>query len=203
MPRNLAFSVFKWKLFHKACSILALMVLVLACSKPALTEGPVRAVKLMTVALQGMTSEAEYAGGVRARIESGLGFKVAGKLVKRQAEIGQRLKAGQVLTQLHPQDYRLAAEATRAQLLVATTNRDLALAQYKRFKELVDQNFVSAVKLDRREARWKAARAQVEQVQAQLTARGNQSPGPTSHCAGGIDDQRWRHHRGWQNTQAR
>ena len=203
MRRNLAFSVLKSKLFHKACSILALSVLVLACSKPAPTEGPVRAVKLMTVALQGMTSEAEYAGEVRARIESRLGFRVAGKLVKRQAEIGQRVKPGQVLAQLHPQDYRLAAEATRARLVEATTKRALAGAEYERFEDLRDQNFVSAVKLDRREARWKAASAQVEQVQAQLTARGNQSPGPTSHCAGGIDGQRWRHHRAWQNTQAR
>ena len=104
MPRNLAFSVFKWKLFHKACSILALMVLVLACSKPALTEGPVRAVKLMTVALQGVTSGAEYAGEVRAQVESRLGYRVAGKLVKRQAEIGQRVKPGQVLAHLDPQD---------------------------------------------------------------------------------------------------
>ena len=89
----------------------------------------------MTVALQGMTSEAEYAGEVRARIESRLGFRVAGKLVKRQAEIGQRVKPGQVLAQLDPQDYRLAVEATRSRLLVATTNRDLARAKYKRFRD--------------------------------------------------------------------
>ena len=68
-------------------------------------------------------------GEVRARVESRLGFRVAGKLVKRQAEIGQRVKPVQVLAQLHPQDYRIAAEAARAQLVVATTNRALARAE--------------------------------------------------------------------------
>ncbi len=162
-------------LIHKVYCIFALSVLLVACSKPAPTEEPVRAVKVLTVAPQGMTAGADYAGEVRARVESRMGFRVAGKLVKRQAEIGQRVRPGQVLAQLDPQDYRLAAEATRAQLLVATTNRDLAGAEYKRYKDLKDQNFVSGVELDRREASWKAASAQVEQVQAQLAAQGNQS----------------------------
>ena len=134
-----------------------------------------RAVKLMTVAVDSMTSGTEFAGEVRAQVESRLGFRVAGKLVKRQAEVGQRVKAGQMIAQLDPQDYKLAAEAMKAQLMVAVTNRDLALAEFKRFKELKDQNFVSSVELDRREAALTAAAAQVEQAQAQLSAQGNQS----------------------------
>lgn len=155
--------------------VLAFTLLFAACSKQAPSEEPVRAVKLMTVSVQGMQSGAEFAGEVRARVESRLGFRVAGKLIKRQAEIGQRVKPGQVLAQLDPQDYRLAADGMKAQLLVATTNRDLAAAEFKRYKDLKDQNFVSGVELDRREASWKAASAQVEQVQAQLAAQGNQS----------------------------
>ncbi len=155
---------------------LAVMCLVLAgCSKPAPTQEPVRAVKLMTVTVQSMNSGAEFAGEVRARVESRLGFRVAGKLTRRQAEIGQRVRPGQVLAQLDPQDYKLAADAMKAQLLVATTNRDLAAAEFKRYKDLKEQNFVSGVELDRRDATLKAASAQVEQVQAQLSSQGNQS----------------------------
>ena len=155
--------------------MVALTLLVSACSKPTPTEEPVRAVKLMTVSVQGMSSGAEFAGEVRARVESRLGFRVAGKLIKRQAEIGQRVKPGQVLAQLDPQDYRLASDGIKAQLLVATTNRDLAAADYKRYQDLKDQNFVSGAELDRRDATLKAANAQVEQAQAQLATQGNQS----------------------------
>ena len=56
---------------------------------------------------------------MRARIESRLGFRVAGKIIRRQAEVGQHVQPGQVLAQLDPQDFQLAAEAARAQLAAA------------------------------------------------------------------------------------
>jgi RND family efflux transporter MFP subunit len=112
---------------------------------------------------------------VRARVESRLGFRVAGKIVRRQAEPGQRVTVGQVLAQLDPQDYKLAADAARAQMVAAATNRDLAAADFKRFKELRDQNFISGAELERREATLKAAQAQLEQAQAQLAGQGNQA----------------------------
>ena len=78
-----------------------------ACSRPAPPEEPVRSVKLMTVGVGAMESTLEYSGEVRARVESRLGFRVAGKIVQRQAELGQRVKAGQVLAQLDPRDYQI------------------------------------------------------------------------------------------------
>jgi len=146
-----------------------------ACSRPVPTEEPVRAVKVMTVGLGSIQSGSEFSGEVRARVESRLGFRVAGKLVRRAAEPGQSVKAGQVLAQLDAQDYRLAADAARAQVAAAITNRDLAAADFKRFKELRDQNFISGAELERREASLKAAQAQLDQAQAQLSGQGNQA----------------------------
>lgn len=146
-----------------------------ACSRPLPSPEPLRSVKLLTVGLEDMTASAEFAGEVRARVESRLGFRVAGKLVRRQAEPGQRVRAGDVLAQLDPQDYQLAADAGRAQLAAAATNRDLAAADFKRFKELREQNFISGAELERREANLRAAQAQFEQAQAQLAGQGNQT----------------------------
>ena len=148
-------------------------LLLTACSKPAPTVEPVRAVRVMTVAQSGMTEGLTYAGEVRARMESRLGFRVPGKLVKRHVELGQRVTAGQVLAQLDVQDYQLAQEGARAQLTAATTQRDLAAADLKRFKELRDQGFISGAELDRREAARKAAQAQLDQAQAQLGSQTN------------------------------
>jgi membrane fusion protein, multidrug efflux system len=55
------------------------------------------------------------------------------------------------------------------------TSRDLAAADFKRFKELRDQNFISGAELERRESTLKAAQAQVDQAQAQATGQGNQA----------------------------
>lgn len=146
-----------------------------ACSKPTPAEEPVRAVKVLTVGLDAMQAGLEYAGEVRPRVESRLGFRVSGKLLRRNVDLGQRVKAGELLAQLDPQDFKLAADGARAQLAAVATNRDLALADYKRYKELRDQNFISAAELERRDAALKAAQAQVDQAQAQLAGLGNQT----------------------------
>lgn len=146
-----------------------------ACSKPAPPEEPVRAVKVLTVGEQSLQSGLEFAGEVRARVESRLGFRVAGKLTQRLVEVGQHVKAGQMLAQLDPQDYRLATDAAQAQVNAAQVNRDLASADFKRYKELKEQNFISGAELERRDATLKAAQAQLEQAQAQLTGQGNQA----------------------------
>ena len=145
------------------------------CSRVEPTPEPVRAVKVMTIGASTMQSQYEFSGEVRARVESRLGFRVGGKIIQRQAEMGQHVKAGAVLAQLDPQDYRLAAEAARAQVAAATTNRDLAAADFKRFQALREQNFISGAELERRESALKAAQAQLEQAQAQLASQGNQA----------------------------
>jgi len=158
-----------------AVPVLLSAVLLAACSKPAPPEEPVRAVKLMTVGVGNIQSSLEFAADVRPRVESRLGFRVGGKLVRRAVELGQTVKAGQVIAQLDPQDYKLAADAARAQVAAAQTNRDLAAADYKRYKELRDQNFISGAELERRDTALKAAQAQLEQAQAQLNSQGNQA----------------------------
>ena len=51
-----------------------------ACTKPAPPEEPIRAVKLLTVQSDALSAAQEFSGEVRARIESRLGFRVAGKI---------------------------------------------------------------------------------------------------------------------------
>jgi RND family efflux transporter MFP subunit len=117
----------------------------------------------------------EFAAEVRPRVESRLGFRVGGKVVARPAELGQHVNVGQMLAQLDPQDLKLAADAARAQLAAAQTNRDLAAADFKRFAALKEQNFISGAELERRDATWKAAQAQLAAAQAQSAAQINQS----------------------------
>ena len=129
----------------------------------------------MTVG-DGQTQErATFSGEIRARVESALSFRVGGKLQSRPAEIGMRVKAGQLLAQLDPQDYQVTAQAAAAQLVAAQSNRESVEADYRRYKGLFVQGFISAAELERREAAMKAAQAQWQQAQAQHTVQGNQS----------------------------
>ncbi len=163
------------KLFSNLLLFLAALCYLTACSKTVPPPEPVQAVKVLTVGVHSMQTGSEFSGEVRARTESRVGFRVAGKLIRRPVDVGQRVKTGQLLAQLDPQDYQLAIDAARAQLSAAITNRDLVAADFRRFKELRDQNFISDAELERREATLKAAQAQLEQAQAQLTGQGNQA----------------------------
>ncbi len=156
-------------------TLFAALGLLSACSKPVPAEEPVRAVKVVTVGEAAQHASAEYAGEVRARVESRLGFRVGGKLIRRTVELGQRVKAGEVLAQLDPQDYKLLVDAARAQWAAAGTNRDLAAADLRRYKDLREQNFISSAELERREATLQGAQAQLDQAQAQLKGQGNQA----------------------------
>jgi RND family efflux transporter MFP subunit len=153
----------------------AAALLATACSRPPPPPEPVRAVRTMTVATDTAGGSHEYAGEVRARVESRLGFRVPGKLVSRPAEQGMRVKAGQLLAQIDASDLRLGQEAAAAGTRSAQVNHDQSAADFKRFQELHQQGFISAAELERRESALKAARAQLDQARAQADVQRNQA----------------------------
>ena len=146
-----------------------------ACSRPPAPEEPIRSVKLHTVGTGPVVARSEYAGEVRARVESRLGFRVGGKLLQRPAEVGQRVKPGQLLAQLDANDLALASQAAQAQVSAAQTQRNLAAADLKRFTDLKAQGFVSGAEIERRQATLQAAEASLRQAQAQGAVQGNQA----------------------------
>jgi RND family efflux transporter MFP subunit len=154
---------------------LLLVAGLVACSRPAPAPEPVRAVRTLTVSSESAGGVHEYAAELRARTETRLGFRVGGKMVARPAEVGQRVRAGQVLAQLDASDLKLGQEAAQAAARAAQTQFDLASAEFKRFQELRAQGFISSQELERREATLKAQRAQLDQALAQARVQGNQA----------------------------
>ena len=160
--------------FYPCLVVFGAVLALSACSPKQATPEPVRAVKLMTVGASDLNVQGEYAAEVRARIETRLGFRVGGKILVRQAETGQSVKAGQVLAEVDVQDYALAAQVAQAQVVGARSQRDLAAADFKRYEALLAQNFISAAELERRSAVLKAAQATLDQALAQSQAQANQ-----------------------------
>jgi membrane fusion protein, multidrug efflux system len=153
----------------------AVALMVSGCGKPAQAPEPLRSVKLVTVSASPYGTSLEYAAEVRPQVESRIGFRVGGKVLRRYVEVGQQVRAGQLLAELDPQDLRLAVDAARAQVAAASTQRDLAAADLRRYAQLREQNFISGAELERRESTVRAAQAQLEQAQAQHAAQGNQA----------------------------
>jgi len=154
---------------------LVLFALLSACSKEPPAPTPVRAVRTLLVTETGGVMEREFAADIRARTESRLGFRVPGKVSRRLVELGQPVRAGQVLAQLDPQDLRLEQDAARAGLAAAEANAAQAAADLKRFTELKAQGFISQAELDRHATTQRTAEAALRQARAQAGVQSNQA----------------------------
>jgi membrane fusion protein, multidrug efflux system len=135
---------FRWPLS------LLLVAALCACSRTEPQPDPVRAVRTLTIAPQATGGVQEYAGEIRARTESRLGFRVGGQLVRRHVDAGDPVKRGQVLAELDPRDLKLGQDAARAAVASAQAAFDQVAADLRRYQDLRDQNFISAAELERR-----------------------------------------------------
>lgn len=146
-----------------------------ACTPAPPPPEPERAVRTVVVVASEAGGQHDYAAEVRARTESRLGFRVPGKVASRSVNLGDSVKAGQVLARLDPSDLRLGLEAAQAALGAAQASYQFSAAELKRFRELKDQGFISGWELERRETAVAAAKAQFEQAKVQASAQDNQA----------------------------
>ena len=91
---------------------LAMVLLLAGCeasTAPAIKSE--RPVQVQRVAFENENAAREFVGVVRARHETDLGFRVAGKIVARIVNVGDRVRAGDVVARLDPQDLQLQVES--------------------------------------------------------------------------------------------
>jgi RND family efflux transporter MFP subunit len=156
--------------------LLALTLAALAgCGKPESAPESVRPVQLAQVTLGAMAEMAGFAGEVKPRHETDLAFRIGGKIVARNADMGARVKKGQVLARLDPADVALQSEAAKAAAAAAEAEYTYAKAEFERYQSLFAQKFVSGSALDQKQNAFNANRAKFDQAKAQLAVAQNQS----------------------------
>jgi RND family efflux transporter MFP subunit len=165
----------RWTRFLTFAVVFPAVLTAVGCSKAPVAPEPVRAVRTLVLSETGGAVDREFSAEIRARVESRLSFRVPGKILRRQVELGQAVKPGQVLAQLDPQDLTLTQESARAGLAAAEANAAQAASDFKRFNELKGQGFISAAELERHSTTLKAAEASLRQARAQAGVQGNQS----------------------------
>lgn len=178
-PAGFCLTVFRNRLARLHPALVAsvcLTALLTGCGndadKPVETPRPVLVVHPGGGADAGVSA---YAGEIRAREEAVLSFRVGGNLIRRDVDIGDHVKRGQLLAELDPGDLRLQAQAAQAQLAAATAELNRASADRARFAKLADQQLVSRSAYDGANAAYQAAAAQAKSARAQLDVAGNQA----------------------------
>src|SRR5262247_946886 len=131
---------------------LALLPLLAACQDQAISAvaPPERPVQVQRVTLSTSTAAREFVGVVRARYETDLGFRVAGKIVTRIVNVGDRVRAGDIVARLDPQDLKLQTESAEAELAAAKSNLTQATADAERYTSLKARGYAAIADYDRK-----------------------------------------------------
>jgi RND family efflux transporter MFP subunit len=133
-----------------------------------------RPVQVQQVTFGSETMSRDFVGIVQARYESDLGFRVAGKIVARRVNVGDHVRAGDVIAELDPQDLLLQAQSAEAEFAAATSNLEQAAVDLKRYKQLKQRGFASNADFDRKQTANDEAEGRMERAKRSLDLARNQ-----------------------------
>jgi RND family efflux transporter MFP subunit len=133
-----------------------------------------RPVKVQRVAFQDSDTKREFVGVVRARYETDVGFRVAGKIVTRVVNVGDRVRVGDIVAKLDPADLKLQVESAEAELAAAASNLAQASADFERYSKLKANGWASIADFDRKKAASDEAQGRLDRARRALDLARNQ-----------------------------
>lgn len=116
-----------------------------------------------------------FDGVVEAVRQTVLAAQVAGAVTALNVKVGDAVKAGQLLARIDAQAAVQTAAASDAQVQAARASLDLASKEFERQKQLYQKDYISQAALQRAEAQYKSAQAQVAALVAQASATRTQT----------------------------
>ncbi|KLD70746.1 efflux RND transporter periplasmic adaptor subunit [Xanthomonas pisi] len=156
-------------------TVLCVLPLALSACGGKAQPDPRTATPLVRAATVGDASTAarSFSGTVAARVQSDLGFRVAGKVSERLVDAGQSVKRGQPLLRIDPVDLQLAARAQQDAVTAARARAQQTADDEARYRDLRGTGAISASAYDQIKAAADAAKAQLSAAQAQADVARN------------------------------
>ncbi len=143
--------------------------LLAGCEKPPPEEliRPVLAVK--TGDVEGLQRD-RFPGRAKAKEETNLSFRVHGPLVARPVDVGDVVKAGDLIAQIDPTDYEVALENMEGRLDKAKADLEFAKGEYARALRIVkrDPGAVSETYVEQRQMERDATSGEVRTLTASV-----------------------------------
>jgi RND family efflux transporter MFP subunit len=159
-----------------ALAALALLPLLAACQDQAASAiaKPERPVQVHRVEFQSDSASGEFVGVVRARYETDLGFRVAGKITERIVDVGDTVHAGDLIARLDPKDLQLQVASAEAEISAATSNFAQASSDEERYTALKARGFAAVADYERKKAAKDEAEGRLERARRALDLARNQ-----------------------------
>ena len=118
------------KIFHSILTNLCLLCLLASCSNGTQKSCWVPSVKVDTVVSNGEKSFLQYPGRVKAAHDVDLAFRVSGTIQKIYVKDGASVRAGQLLAEMDPSDYKIQLAATEAKYKQIKAEAERVIALY-------------------------------------------------------------------------
>lgn len=131
-------------------------------------------VRSMVVKVDEDLQSFKYSGEVHGRYESQLAFRVNGKILVRNVDVGSMVKPGDILMQLDSADSQLSVQIGEAALNSAESKMKLAQDNLVRKQTLYEGGALSKAEYDAAIDAYNAAEAAYRQAGAQLQQLSNQ-----------------------------
>jgi len=127
-----------------------------------------RRVRAIVVVFNGQGEPVTLTGQVRAAVQANLSFRLAGRLIERSVNVGDLVRAGQIIARLDPQNQRNAFVSAQADLTAARSQLVKAQGDFVRQKALIGEGATSRAQYDQALQLSETAQAQVSSAGAQL-----------------------------------
>jgi RND family efflux transporter MFP subunit len=155
----------------------AILALLTACQPVEESQPiaePIRPVRVVTVEELPGGETVTLTGNVQAQDDVALAFRVGGQLIERTVNVGDQVRAGQIVARLDAVNERNAIDAARANMAAAMARLVEARNTVERYEPLLSRGFVARAQFDRAVEARDAAQAQVEAAEAQVSTAENQ-----------------------------
>ncbi len=148
--------------------VLGLLVVLAGCGeKPA--EPPQRPrVAVQKVEPGDFAAQVTLTGDVQARVHSDLSFRVGGKIIARSVDVGDHVKANQVLARLDPKDLQTNVDSANAEVLAARARVTQSAAAFVRQQKLLPKGYTSQSEYDAAQAQLRSSQSALKAAEAQL-----------------------------------
>jgi RND family efflux transporter MFP subunit len=160
----------------RALAALALLPALAACQDQAVSAiaKPERPVQVQQVTFQAEHANGEFVGVVRARYETDLGFRVAGKITERIVNVGDTVHADDVIARIDPKDLQLQVASAEAEISAATSSFAQATSDEVRYASLKARGFAAVADYERKKAAKDEADGRLERARRTLDLARNQ-----------------------------
>ena len=154
--------------FGRVGSLTLLAAALVACRSEQAPPAEARPVGVVTVAAGQFSDDVQLSGEVQAKKDVGLAFRIGGRVLERPVNVGDRVKAGQVIARLEPALEQNALTAAKAALEAARGEVSTARNTYERQERLMAQGFTTRPRYDQARRAQETAQAALENAEAQV-----------------------------------